>query len=130
MRLTTLLLSILTLLTGAGCSSLPTTAETSVRAPQQETVAIYTRPGCPYCRQAKEYLTTRGIAVDERDISKDRQAQAELGAIYERQLKGRRPIAPVLLVGDRVLAGFDPDELKEALDAWKSGRSEDTQRGQ
>lgn len=130
MRLTALLLFILTLLTGAGCSSLPTMVATSIRAPQQGAVAIYTRPECPYCQQAKEYLTTRGIAVDERDISKDRQAQAEFGAIYERQLKGQRPVVPVLLLGERVLAGFDPDELKEALDVWTSNGKEDRYRGQ
>jgi alkyl hydroperoxide reductase subunit F len=130
MRLIAILLCIMTVLTAAGCSSLPKKSEQSVRAPQAGTVAMYTRPGCPYCRQAKEYLTTLGIAVDERDISKDRQAQAELGAIYGRQLKGQRPIVPVLLVGDRVLAGFDPEELKEALDIWTPNGKEDTNRGQ
>jgi glutaredoxin len=88
-------------------------------------VVLFSRSGCPYCSQAREYLKTRNVHLDERDISTDRQALQELATLYEGKLKGERQLVPVLLVGDRVLVGFDEEELADALAAWQSK----TQRG-
>lgn len=119
MRLIATLLCLLPLLVWTGCSAVPVQPEPSVRAPQPGTVAIYTRPGCPYCRQAMEYLSLRGIAVEVRDISSDRRARQELSSLYGSRLKGERPMVPVLMLGEHLLVGFDEEELAEALATWQ-----------
>jgi GrxC family glutaredoxin len=45
-----------------------------------EKVIIYTKDYCPYCDRAKEYFSTRGIAFEEIDITRDPQLYAELKA--------------------------------------------------
>jgi glutaredoxin len=119
-----LLLLLLSLLAGTGCST-PRQQGASIRIPREGTVVLFSRSGCPYCSQAREYLKTRNVHLDERDISTDRQALQELATLYEGKLKGERQLVPVLLVGDRVLVGFDEEELADALAAWQSK----TQRG-
>ncbi|MHB1411745.1 MAG: Uxx-star family glutaredoxin-like (seleno)protein, partial [Thermoleophilia bacterium] len=34
-------------------------------------VVIYTKPGCPYCKAAKEDLASRGVPFREMDVTSD-----------------------------------------------------------
>jgi glutaredoxin 3 len=43
-------------------------------------VVIYTKPGCPYCEQAREYYNSQGIDFTEYDAQNDRQRRAEMFA--------------------------------------------------
>jgi len=63
-------------------------------------VVIYTKPGCPYCRAAKEDLQKRGIPYEEIDVFATPGAQAELEA-----KTGQRSV-PVIVAGDKVMVGF------------------------
>lgn len=45
-----------------------------------EKVIIYTKDYCPYCDRAKEYFSTRGIAFEEIDVTRNPQLYAELKA--------------------------------------------------
>jgi GrxC family glutaredoxin len=45
-----------------------------------EKVIIYTTDYCPYCDRAKEYFSTRGIAFEEIDVTRNPQLYAELKA--------------------------------------------------
>jgi glutaredoxin len=119
MRIAITLVALLLLLATGGCASLPTGAEVVIRPPRQGTALIYTRSGCPFCHQAKEYLTARGVAVEERDISADPVARRELAALYETRLTGEKPLVPVILLGSRIVVGFDNEELAEALSSWQ-----------
>ncbi len=65
-----------------------------------ETVTIYTKPGCPYCAAAKEDLGGRGISFIERDVTADPAAREE--AI---RLAGEARV-PVIVEGERVTVGF------------------------
>ena len=33
------------------------------------TTVMYVKPGCPYCQQAREALTARGVEFEERDAT-------------------------------------------------------------
>ncbi|MDO8683812.1 MAG: glutaredoxin family protein, partial [Armatimonadota bacterium] len=38
---------------------------------EQPKVVIYSTPTCPYCHQVKRYLTEKGVAFVDRDVSAD-----------------------------------------------------------
>lgn len=64
-----------------------------------ETV-IYTIPGCPYCRAAKDDLRRRGVAYREVDVAADARGREEMIA-----LSGGRTV-PVIVEGNKVTVGF------------------------
>lgn len=39
---------------------------------------MYVKPGCPYCRAAREALTARGVEFEERDATASNEWRAEL----------------------------------------------------
>lgn len=64
-------------------------------------VTIYTKPGCPYCRAAKEDLGRRAIVYTEHDVQADGAALRQMLA-----LNGNRRQVPTLVEGDQVTVGF------------------------
>lgn len=69
-------------------------------------VVLYTEQGCPYCRQAKAYLSARQIAYREVDIG----SSSGLAAFAR---AGGRDGVPLLIAGERSVQGFS----KESYDA-------------
>jgi glutaredoxin 3 len=41
-------------------------------------LVIYTKPGCPYCQQAKEHYRSRGVSFVEYDAQNDKARQREM----------------------------------------------------
>lgn len=41
-------------------------------------LVLYTKPGCPYCRQAMDHYTSKGINFTEYDAQNDKQRQREM----------------------------------------------------
>ncbi|MEO5342854.1 MAG: glutaredoxin family protein [Gammaproteobacteria bacterium SHHR-1] len=74
----------------------------------QPRLLIYTGDNCPYCRQLKQYLQRQGIGYRERNIQRSKSAAAE----YRRL--GLRGV-PVSLIGQRQIAGFQPERIGQAL---------------
>jgi glutaredoxin-like YruB-family protein len=71
-------------------------------------VIAYTDPGCPHCRRLKEYLNSRGIPFENRDVSSDPQAVEDLRRM-------NAPGVPVVRVGNDTVVGFDQQRLDELL---------------
>ncbi len=44
---------------------------------------MYTKPGCPYCQQARDYYNSNGIPFTEYDAQNDRSRRAEMFAHSE-----------------------------------------------
>lgn len=65
-----------------------------------EEVVIYTKPGCPYCRAAKEDMASRGVSFTEHDVTSDASVKEE--AI---RLAGQAKV-PVIVRGGEVTVGF------------------------
>ena len=61
----------------------------------------------------KELLSRAGVPFTAKNVDEDDAAYDELIA------RGMRSV-PVTVIGGRVLAGFHPVELVEAIDAWRS----------
>ena len=41
-------------------------------------LVIYTKPGCPYCQQAREHYNSKGIAFIDRDAQTNKAFRAEM----------------------------------------------------
>ncbi|MBP9665419.1 MAG: glutathione S-transferase N-terminal domain-containing protein [Pyrinomonadaceae bacterium] len=44
-------------------------------------IVMYTKPGCPYCQQARDHYNSRGIGFTEYDAQTDKGNQREMLAI-------------------------------------------------
>ncbi|MDY7559467.1 glutaredoxin 3 [Pseudomonas sp. 10B1] len=65
------------------------------------TVTMYTTSTCPYCRNAKSLLASKGVEVQEFNIEFDSVRRKEMTA-----LSGRRSV-PQIFIGDHHIGGFD-----------------------
>jgi len=74
-------------------------------------VEIYTTSWCRYCRDAKRYFRSRGIAFKEYDVEKDPKAA--------RRLKRYNPRGgvPLTVINGRPIMGYAPADFARALQA-------------
>ena len=72
-------------------------------------VTIYSTPTCPYCRQAKDYLASKGIAFTELNVATDLDSR---NAMVQRS--GQLGV-PVIEVDGQVIVGFNRGKLDELL---------------
>ena len=66
----------------------------------QESVSIFTKPGCPYCSKAKQMLQERGIQYEEIVLGKD------ATTVSLRAVSGRATV-PQVFIGGRHIGGSD-----------------------
>ncbi|MBU0635001.1 MAG: glutaredoxin family protein [Candidatus Omnitrophica bacterium] len=72
-------------------------------------VKVYSTPTCPYCKMAKEYLSSKKISYQDIDVSQDKARVAEMV-----KLSGQMGV-PVIVVGSEVIRGFDRGRLEKLL---------------
>ena len=77
-------------------------------------VIVYGASWCSACHQAMAYFKKKGITFIEKDIEKDAQAAEEMNGKLRRAGQ-RSGSIPVLDVRGRILVGFDPRAVEEAL---------------
>lgn len=65
------------------------------------TVTLYTTETCPYCRNAKALLTSKGVTFEEINI------QREAGKFEEMLNRSQRRSVPQIFIGDTHIGGFD-----------------------
>lgn len=65
-------------------------------------VTIYSKSWCPYCQAAKSLLDSKGIAYEEIDIERQREARATM---IERA--GGRTTVPQVFIDGRHVGGYD-----------------------
>ncbi len=73
------------------------------------TVKVYSTPTCPYCVLAKNYFSERNIPYEDFDVSKDRNAAAEMI-----QKSGQRGV-PVIDIDGKIIIGFNQKAIDEQL---------------
>jgi glutaredoxin len=78
-------------------------------------ILLFTQSGCLNCEVMKIFLEAKGIAFEERNMSSDPAARAELLETYHCRT------APTLVIlasaGAEVIEGFDPERLDRFLSA-------------
>ncbi|MFT5419606.1 MAG: glutaredoxin-like YruB-family protein [Candidatus Endobugula sp.] len=62
---------------------------------------MYSTAWCGYCKKARKYFTSKGIAFIEYDIEKNARAKRDYDAL------GGKGV-PVILVGKKRMNGFSP----------------------
>ncbi len=72
-------------------------------------LTLYTIPDCDTCEQLREFLSIRDLQVTEKNVADDVNLQNEL-----KDLAGELQV-PVLLVGSKVLTGYNRTALLQAL---------------
>lgn len=72
-------------------------------------VKVYSTPTCPWCTMAKKYLESKSINYQEFDVSKDRDAAAEMV-----NKSGQRGV-PVLDIDGNIVIGFDKDKIDNLI---------------
>lgn len=75
-----------------------------------EEVRIYTTPTCGYCKQAKAYLTRKGVRYTEYDVTKDQAALDEMV-----KLSGAKSV-PVIVACEQMMIGFNSTRLDQMLE--------------
>lgn len=72
-------------------------------------ITVYGQPGCAQCGTMKLHLKTKNIPFEYVDVTEDEKG---LKWIQDMGYQG----VPVTRIGFRHFQGFDPDQVKEALD--------------
>lgn len=76
---------------------------------KQLKVAVYGTGWCPFCKKARTYLQSKQVAFSDVNIEADKQTAEQF-----KRLGGGGAI-PVILIGDRRIEGFVPDQIDAAL---------------
>ena len=77
-------------------------------------VKLYTLSTCSHCRATKEFLNDCAVKYDFEDV--DLLEGEERKAILEDVRKWNPKCSfPTIVIGDKVIAGFKENEIKEAL---------------
>ncbi len=66
-----------------------------------KTVTLYTKPNCPFCLGAKNLLADLKVGFTEIDVGADPLKRQELIEQYN------WPTVPIIVVGDKLIGGFD-----------------------
>ncbi len=75
------------------------------------TIKIYSTPQCGYCRMAKEYFRSKGLAFEDYDVSQDMDKQRELMEKTGGQFLG----VPVIEINGKIILGFDKPKVDQYL---------------
>ncbi len=72
-------------------------------------ITLYSTPTCPWCHKAKDYLDSKNVEYEDVDVSQNTE-----GA-HEMVKKSGQMGVPVLDINGKILVGFNPMEIDEAL---------------
>lgn len=72
-------------------------------------VKVYSTPTCPWCSMVKKYLDEKNVQYEDFDVSKDREAAAEMVS-----KSGQRGV-PVIDINGSIVVGFDKDRIDSLL---------------
>ena len=72
---------------------------------------VYSTNWCAYCKMAKQYLESKGVAYVEKNIEEDENAHKELMDKIGGNFRG----VPVLDVFGEVILGFDRPKIDAAI---------------
>ena len=74
---------------------------------QKVSLVIYTKPGCPYCQQARDYYSSKGMAFIDRDAQTNREYRAEMF-----KYSGDDPTVPCIVEDGKYLQSGWGDPLR------------------
>lgn len=72
-------------------------------------VLVYSSNTWPYCGMVMDYLKSKNVEFEERNVSADPEARKEL------MMKGLRSVPVISIEGEEDIVGFDKAKLDEIL---------------
>lgn len=72
-------------------------------------VTIYSTPTCPYCKQAKDFLSYMKVQFTDVNVAADREKASEMI-----QKSGQMGV-PVLDINGKIIVGFNKEAITKAL---------------
>lgn len=72
-------------------------------------ILIYTSNTWPYCHMVMDYLGSKNVEFEERNVSTDAEARKEL------MMKGLRSVPVISIEGEEDIIGFNRERLDEIL---------------
>lgn len=75
-----------------------------------EDIQVFTTPTCPYCTKIKQWLEENNYDYEEHDVAEDKDKAKEMI-----EKTGERGV-PQTFVGDKVIVGFRPEKIQEAIE--------------
>lgn len=72
-------------------------------------VTVYSTPTCVYCKMVKKYFVSQNVQFSEIDVSRDREAAADLVR------KSGQLGVPVIDIDGTIIVGFDKDMIDSLL---------------
>jgi len=73
-------------------------------------IEVFSTPSCPYCTKLKNWLEEEGYEFQEYDVSENKEKAGEM-----RERTSRKGV-PQTFVGDKEIVGFQPDEIRKAIE--------------
>ena len=74
-------------------------------------VIVYSTPTCPWCVKVKEFLKENNVKFEDKDVSADEKARAEMA-----EKSGQMGVPVIVIEGHKPIVGFDAEAIKKALD--------------
>jgi len=72
-------------------------------------VKVYSTPTCPWCHKVKDFLKEKGVKFKDINVAEDDKAAQEMV-----EKSGQRGV-PVIVIGDKVIVGFDQAAIEAEL---------------
>jgi glutaredoxin-like YruB-family protein len=72
-------------------------------------VIVYSTSTCPWCKKTKEWLEENKVKFKDIDVTQNAKARDEMID------KSGQMGVPVVMIGDEILVGFNPDKMKNLL---------------
>lgn len=72
-------------------------------------VRIYSTPTCPFCKRAKEFFKKHKVEYEDINVAENEKARDEMVE------KSGQMSVPVIEVVDKIIVGFDEQELRKTL---------------
>jgi glutaredoxin 3 len=72
-------------------------------------ITVYSTPTCVYCKMVKKYFESQNVDFEEIDVSRNREAAAEMVR------KSGQMGVPVVDIDGTIIVGFDKDRIDSLL---------------
>ncbi len=77
-------------------------------------VKVYALSTCPWCKMTKQFLDEKGVEYDVLDVDKLAGDEQKKAVSEVENLTGKRSF-PVVVIDEKVIQGYKPDDIMEAL---------------
>jgi len=74
-------------------------------------IKVYSTPTCPYCKLAKQYLSSKGQSYEDIDVSQNKAALEDMV-----KLSGQMGV-PTVVINGQVVVGFNKERIDTLLGA-------------